>query len=63
MPFNAAAHHCSDTSRLRAKQVDGLAQGVNLPVANVRLGETYFAVFSFAISAFSALICTVSARA
>src|ERR1700676_2778787 len=28
MPFNAAAHRCSDTSRLRPKQVDGLAQGV-----------------------------------
>ena len=30
MPFNAAAHRCSDTLRLRAKQFDGLAQGVKL---------------------------------
>jgi hypothetical protein len=35
MPFNDAAHHCSGTSRLRATQVDGLAQGVILPVVSV----------------------------
>jgi hypothetical protein len=39
MPFNVAAQRCSNTSRLRAKRVDGLAQGVILPVAPVRLRE------------------------
>src|SRR6266404_4056705 len=34
MPFNAVAHRCSDTSRLRPKQVDGLTQGVKLPGEN-----------------------------